>query len=244
MPPNVKKLYFEHLSIQAQVQVPLFRGYESDVIGEIFINLQPMHFQNAEYIYNGKEPGGAMFFVTSGSVWVSGYQGVSLLANLQLSSVHRPQDLMKTKRISATTDSVENFFGHTALFHEICKLRPDEAVAKSHVETLCLTRELLDTVRRFCPEFYSSLFDLCLLTASRYGVSNGKCAIRPRHTRSRTYPKMDQLCVELREQLMNQHKNFMTKQIMGPTEGGAEASSATGSLSALVQLKDFVLITD
>jgi hypothetical protein len=54
---------------------------------------------------------------------------------------------------------------------------------------------------------------------------------------------MDQLCVELREQLMNQHKNFMTKQIMGPTEGGAEASSATGSLSALVQLKDFVLIT-
>jgi len=229
LPPNAKKLLFEHLSIRAQQQLPLLKGYESDFIGEIYINLEPMHFQNEEYIYTGEAPGGAMYFVTSGYVFVAGYEGVSLADNLQVSSVYRPQDLMKTKKVIA--DSVENFFGHIALFHEICELRPDVAQAKSPVETLCLTRAVLDKVRGLCPAFYSSLFDFCLLTASRYGVSNGKCVFRPLHTRSRTYPKIDQLCVELREQLMSQHKQFMTKDIIGLKEECAEASTPIGAVA-------------
>jgi hypothetical protein len=116
-PPYVKKLYFEHLSINALVKVPLLKGFDTDTVGQIFILLEPMHFEKGEIVYKGGEPGGCMHFVTVGNICVTGYQGFSLPENLQDSSIYRPQDLMKAKNIFP--DSVEAFFGQTALFHEV-----------------------------------------------------------------------------------------------------------------------------
>ena len=96
----------------------------------------------------------------------------------------------------------------------------DAAEAKSHVDTLCLTRTMLDTIRGFSPEFYDSMFDLCLLSASRYGIT--KMVFHPLHThtvsRPRLVTKIDQFCIGLREQLMSQHKQFMTDNILGLKE--------------------------
>jgi len=116
-PPYVKKLYFEHLSINALVKVPLLKGFDTDTVGQIFIMLEPMHFEKGEIVYKGGEPGGCMHFVTVGNICVTGYQGFSLPENLQDSSIYRPQDLMKARNVFP--DSVEAFFGHTALFHEV-----------------------------------------------------------------------------------------------------------------------------
>ncbi len=230
LPPNVQKLFFEHLAIVGVCQVPLLKGFDSDVVGQIFIMLQRMHFQKREFIYNGEDPGGSMYFVIGGHVCVTGYQGFSLLDDLHKSSVYRPQDLMKPRNLQP--DSVESFFGHTALFHEVCKLRVDVAEAKSNVETLCLTRAMLDKIRGFCPDFYEKMFDFCLLTASRYGIINRNIVFQPRHAHARTYPKIDQFCVELRQQLMSQHKEFLTRKIIGLQEQGCADASPTGPPNA------------
>ncbi len=68
-------------------------------------------------------------------------------------------ELAKTRK--AEQNGPDPYFGHTSLFHEVCKLRPEDDKAYSNVQTLSLTREALETVRGFCPDFYKRLFDFC-----------------------------------------------------------------------------------
>jgi hypothetical protein len=91
---------------------------------------------------------------------------------------------------------------------------------------------MLDKIRGFCPEFYEKMFDFCLLTASRYGIMNRNIVFQPRHAHARTYPKIDQFCVELRQQLMSQHKEFLTNKIIGLQEQGCADTSPTGPPNA------------
>ena len=240
MPPNVRSYFFQHLTPMAQMRVPLLKGFESENIGQIFLMLRCLHFLKDEYIYHGEEPGGSMYFLVAGNIFLSGCPGMSLISGVSNSdSIYRLDDLARTRNIAS--DSIEPFFGHTALFHELCTLRPEEAQAKAKVETLWLTRAMLDIIRGFCPEFYNSLFEFCLLTASRYGIKNGNLVFRPQNVRTRNYPKIDQMCIDLRKELMRQHKEILTRKCIGLKEEDLMSpTSPKGSLRALVQLNVFV----
>lgn len=182
-------------------------GGDGSMSGQIFMMLVPSHFQKAEYIYKVREVGGEMYFVTAGIVFL--YNGSGITKNLPTDAIqetiYRPQELAKTRKVERNCP--EPYLGHISLFHEVCKVRPEDARTMTNVETLCLTREAVDSIRSFCPDFYQSLFDLSLLSASRYGVSNE--SVLSTGNRTGGVSKIDQICFDLRKEFMGRHKRIL-----------------------------------
>jgi CRP-like cAMP-binding protein len=201
----------EHIAHQAQEKMPILRGFEGEAFGKIFIMLVPLHFVQDELIYQEQDLGGSMYFILNGSVQISsGSSNESCVSKEQFEdSIYEP---LKCKD-ALDSQSAEPFFGQMSLFHEVCKIRPETAKASPSVETLCLSREVAIEIRAFCPEFYEHLFNLCLLSASRHGVNNETIVSDDNRTRARGIPKIEQICSDLRKDLMNRHKQIL-KQIL------------------------------
>jgi hypothetical protein len=209
LPRQLKRRMYEHLATTAAAQVPILKGLDNQAIGQIFTILKPVHFPPGEFIYSSREPGGDMYFITHGVVWLS--KGVvSKTSNLQTngrrSSIYRSQDLNKHRKVEPR--SLEPYFGHISLFHEVCQLRVEDAVARTNAQTLCLTRDDLDMIRGFCPEFYDGLFNICLLSAAKYGASNA--TVSGALKRALGYCKIEQTCLDLRKELMLRHQQILT----------------------------------
>jgi len=221
LPRQLKRMIYESLATTAETEVPMLKGLDVDgfVIGRIFMTLVPTHFLDGEQIYRSREVGGEMFFLTAGSVILSGGLGGKTLnksspgdAGLFRDTIYRPHELAKTRK--AEQNGPDPYFGHTSLFHEVCKLRPEDAKAYSNVQTLSLTREALETVRGFCPDFYKRLFDFCLLSAARYGLSNE--TMLSYKNMSGATPKIDQMCLDLRKELFGRHQRILVQQKQNP----------------------------
>jgi hypothetical protein len=133
----------------------------------VLAHLAPMHFLEREVIYDMHELGGEMWFVTASSVMLTcGSDGVICPSTLDENgpSVFRPHEFAKLRK--AERNGPEPYFGHLSLFHEVCKLRPEKAVAAGAFEALSLTRAMLDHIRDFCPQvalFNSICLSQCFL---------------------------------------------------------------------------------
>jgi len=226
----------EHVAGQAEIQIPMLKGLELEKIGQIYVLLDPgrnsekycsverlyrkhtraltfdnfaaVHFLQDEVCYKARELGGEMYFVVVGSVQLIGHK--TLLPERSAASratVHRPHDLLKMR--TADSGGTEPYFGELSLFEEVCPVRTEEAKALTAVETFCLKRERVDQVREFCPEFYDRLHDFCVLSAARFGI-NPHLFAQSSHA-SRGYPKIDQLCSDIRKELLSRHQQIMQK---------------------------------
>ncbi len=206
MPRQLKKLVYEHVSKAAESCVPMLKGLAAETIGQIFIKLKLVSFQVGEYMYHSGELGGDMYFLLSGVVLLSGGKG-GVTKEQPIHSIYRPQDLRKQRKVER--DSVEPYFGHCSLFEEVCKFVPQDAKAHSNVELLYLTRGALDTIREFCPVFYDRLLTFCQLSAARYGVAIAAHLHDEKITTTRGYPKIEQMCLDLRRELMGRHHQVL-----------------------------------
>jgi hypothetical protein len=124
------------------------------------------------------------------------------------STVHRPQDLLKMR--TAESGGAEPYFGELSLFEEVCPFRTEEAKALKATETLCLKFKKLAEIREFCPEFYDRLYDFCALSGARFGINQLKLSGQKKNA-SRTYPKINQLCLDMRQELLSRHHQIIQK---------------------------------
>jgi hypothetical protein len=158
LPQQLKSRVLAHLALLAEREVPMLKDLEARTgaaaaVGRIFTILVPMHFLEREVIYDMHELGGEMWFVTASSVMLTcGSDGVICPSTLDENgpSVFRPHEFAKLRK--AERNGPEPYIGHLSLFHEVCKLRPEKAVAAGAVEALSLTRAVLDHIRDFCPQ--------------------------------------------------------------------------------------------
>jgi len=213
LPTQIRKIAYEHISVQALNAVPFLSGQQLDVMGRIFVMLLPRYFLEGEAIYKLHELGGDMYFIHGGAVKLSVGSRQYAPENNRF-SIYRPQDLAKVRIIEAI--SPENFFGHLSLFHEVSKMRTEDANAQNKVEVLLLTRDMIDEIQGFCPDFYQRLFDFCRLSAACYGVNNSTSADSLIHGRPPS--KIDRMCAELRSELLARHKQILVRPAKRPNK--------------------------
>jgi len=209
LPRHLRKTLLEHLSAQAERDIPMLKGLDLESAGRIYVLLEPVHFLEQEVCYMARELGGNMYFIVKGSVNLIGSK-VLIHDESATSSqtVYRPKDLRKSQ--TREGGGTEPYFGELSLFEEVCSVRTEEAKATSAVETFCLTRGRLNQVRHFCPEFYDFLYDFCRLSAACVGITNKW--ITQNAQGSHSYPKIKQLCIDLRKELMSRHQQILQKQ--------------------------------
>ena len=65
-------------------------------------------------------------------------------------------------------------------------------------------------IRGFCLDFYQRVFDLCRLSASFYGISNNTILASEARV-VQGYPKIDQMCVNLKSKLMVRHRENLLR---------------------------------
>lgn len=209
MPRHLKKMVLEHLSEQAERDIPMLKGLDLASIGKIYTMLEPVHFLEEEVCYKARELGGDMYFLVKGSVQLIGSKALLHDEHTTNSpTVYRTKDLLKLQ--TRVGGGVEPYFGELSLFEEVCSVRTEEAKATSAVETFCLTRRTLNRVRDFCPEFHDLLYDFCRLSVARVGIINKR--ITQISMVSHTNPKLKQLCIDVRKELMSRHQQIMQTQ--------------------------------
>lgn len=85
-------------------------------------------------------------------------------------------------------------------------------------EALTLQFQKLLQIREFCPEFYDRLRDFCVLSGARFGINHMRLSTQNKNA-SRTYPRINQLCIDMRKELLSRHHQIIQKrQLVCATE--------------------------
>lgn len=234
LPRHLRKMAYEQLATKAEKDVPFLKGLDADVVGRVYVLLDLVQFQPSDTIYKTREEGGEMFFVLQGTVDLKGGKGLisesvnTLMGATNAKSIYRPGDFTKLR--SAERGGAEPYFGELSLFADICSIRTEDAVAKTNVDALVLSLQKLEHLRQAGPggrHFYSRLFEFCRLQASRWGISNHSIQGHGKH-QARGFPKIDQLCTEVRRDLMSRHVQILKD---GAADGEAAATNPNLALS-------------
>ena len=114
------------------------KGLDVEVIGQIFTMLQPQNFHKDDKIYNMREVGGGMYFIIDGTVGLTCNSAFVTAVGKTLSTVRggQSEQHLQTRRTRKNTNSTPR-------------------------KTLSLTREAVDIIRGFCPDFHQ--LDLVVL---------------------------------------------------------------------------------
>ncbi|EKX38296.1 hypothetical protein GUITHDRAFT_77342, partial [Guillardia theta CCMP2712] len=67
-PRQLRRMTLKHLGSEAEKKIPLLFNLDPEVIGEIYVRLQPMVYRRADSIYLRGDEGGEMYFITEGMV--------------------------------------------------------------------------------------------------------------------------------------------------------------------------------
>jgi hypothetical protein len=225
LPRHLRRLAYEQLAPKAEVDVPMLKGLEADVVGRVYVLLELVQFMPSDTVYKTREMGGEMYFVIQGTVDLKGAKGMAAEAEATTKSIYRPGDFTKLR--SAERGGSEPYFGELSLFPEICAVRTEDATARTNVEALVISLDKLERLRESGAggqHFYLRLFDFCRLQASRFGISNQALQGHVQHA-ARGFPRIDQMCTEVRRDLMARHVQILKDAAEPSANGDTDGAS-------------------
>jgi len=177
LPREIRQTLMQTVGREVCGKLTFLKGLDDLVVGDLFIRLMPVAFEEGEVIYRAYETGEELYLIEAGTA--------SLARVARWPDTARADDSLHGRRgesrdgggLGGVGEVVlagpGDVFGEVAIFPDICRFRYDTAtVVTSVFKAFMLSRPSFAELEQLHPAFCLKMRELCELTAAVAGVSN------------------------------------------------------------------------